>query len=830
MTLRIHCPACRGQFQVDGEEGQSRFECPFCAAPFRFQDKQTVILTRSPATRVEFERVPSAGAPPPPSPPAASAGAADRADSAVSSPRSVAPEKDAPRPEDLTPLRPGDTVGGYRLAEVIGFGGMSVVFRAEQLSLGRNVAVKVMRRELGEDPEFSRRFLNEARALAELSHPSIVQVIDQGIHAGNHYLVMEFIDGVSLRDVLSERRLSPSEALQIVPALCSALEYAHERGIIHRDIKPENILVTRDGTPKIADFGLVRMLGAAGEPVSRLTQTRAVLGTIDYMAPEQRAGDRDVDHRADIYSLGVVLYEMLTGELPIARFPLPSERVKVDVRLDDVVLKVLEKDRERRYQRASLVANDLSRLSDPRFAPAGGAGAPPASLGARIAALAWFPLLLLFFAAAAEDEEVAIFATGAAVPWLLVHIRSYGWIPALPDAILARRWMLWPAAALLFALVRGRALEEEPGLFALALCLSGAFALRRSVWREDGSIRRTPKPPRGEGPLDLVDPGPGHAPRTAGAPATPLVPGRAEPLAARSPIRPTPPIVPSSPDPTEATMSAPTALAETGTRRRTSVPLLLGFLASLATLLFSAGVAVPLSIAGPSWQSTVLHAPIEFHDVRETFESVAPHSPEAARAAASVGRAILFAPLALPLFLSLLSLPGVLGGRRRGLGLFIAVIVLLGAQTAILSSATAPVAATIERYCAEFERANDTPEALIAAAENETDAVARLALLHRAAGAAGFASTDPDAAAPLVRMALDPRLSPQERKIALLVLERRFSHDLADPRSLPSCSDWRDRFSRAAHPGSGNAEELRDGFREILRGAPSAEFDGASEM
>jgi hypothetical protein len=267
-------------------------------------------------------------------------------------------------------------------------------------------------------------------------------------------------------------------------------------------------------------------------------------------------------------------------------------------------------------------------------------------------------------------------------------------------------------------------------------------------------------------------------------------------------------------------MSNSIPLAAEGTRRRTSVPLLLGFLASLLTLAFAGGVAIPLTVAGSSWQSTVLNAPVEFHELREVFDDVAPYSPEAARAGASAVRAVLFAPLALPLFLSLLALPGVLGGRRRGMGLFVAVVVLLGIQTMILVSTTKPVADTVERYCDEFEDANDTPEALLISAEQAEEPIGRLARLHRAAGTSGVASDSPDAAAPLVRMALDVRLSPQERKIALLVLERLYSHSLADPRALPSCPDWRSRFAKVARPGSGATDELRAGFIEILSLVP----------
>ncbi len=147
---------------------------------------------------------------------------------------------------------------------------------------------------------------------------------------------MEFVDGLNLRGLIRKGQLKPEEALRIVPQICEALQYAHDEGIIHRDIKPENILLDRRGNVKIADFGLAKLLGTMS-PDSALTGSRQVIGTLRYMAPEQMETPLAVDHRADIYSLGVVFYEMLTGELPLGRFAPPSKKVQVDVRLDEVV-------------------------------------------------------------------------------------------------------------------------------------------------------------------------------------------------------------------------------------------------------------------------------------------------------------------------------------------------------------------------------------------------------------------------------------------------------------------------------------------------------------
>ena len=236
------------------------------------------------------------------------------------------------------------------IEELIGRGGMGAVYRVKQKNLDRIVALKVFLYKPN-DPEFAARFQREARALARLNHPNIVTVHDFGNRGDIHYLVMEFVDGLNLREVTNEEQLSPEMALQMVPQLCDALQYAHDEGVIHRDIKPENLLLDTHGRIKIADFGLAKMTGS-GNP-GTLTHTRQVMGTLNYMAPEQRERPTEVDHRADIYSLGVVIYEMLTGELPLGRFQPPSEKSAVDTRLDEVVMRALEKEPDRRYQQAS---------------------------------------------------------------------------------------------------------------------------------------------------------------------------------------------------------------------------------------------------------------------------------------------------------------------------------------------------------------------------------------------------------------------------------------------------------------------------------------------
>jgi serine/threonine protein kinase len=246
------------------------------------------------------------------------------------------------------------------ILECLGRGGMGAVYKARQPRLDRVVALKILSPEKQGNQKFSDRFEREARALAKLHHPNIVTVYDFGEVDGNFYLLMEFVDGLSLRQLLQSRKLSPPEALAIVPKICEALQYAHEQCIVHRDIKPENILMDKDGRVKIADFGIAKILGDGGS--ANLTAEQ-VIGTPHYMSPEQIEKPQTVDHRSDIYSLGVVFYEMLTGELPLGKFQPPSKKVQVDVRLDEIVLRALEKEPERRYQQASEVKTQLETIA-----------------------------------------------------------------------------------------------------------------------------------------------------------------------------------------------------------------------------------------------------------------------------------------------------------------------------------------------------------------------------------------------------------------------------------------------------------------------------------
>lgn len=330
--------------------------------------------------------------------PQPSAGGSDPAvQPTLKSPAGSAAGFEPPSPEELAPLFPQ-----LEILELLGKGGMGAVYKARQRGLDRMVAIKILPPEISHDAAFAERFTREARALARLAHPHIVAVYDfgqtpspqpspqggegasgsplalLGRGAGGEgslfYIVMEYVDGVNLRQTIQTGGLTPQNALAIVPQICEALQFAHDEGIVHRDIKPENILIDKKGRVKIADFGLAKLVGQDARD-QLLTGTHQVMGTLRYMAPEQMQGSREVDHRADIYSLGVVFYELLTGELPMGKFAPPSKKVQVDVRLDEIVLRALEQEPEQRYQHASDIKTEVDLI---RQSPASGANEPVA--------------------------------------------------------------------------------------------------------------------------------------------------------------------------------------------------------------------------------------------------------------------------------------------------------------------------------------------------------------------------------------------------------------------------------------------------------------------
>jgi len=270
--------------------------------------------------------------------------------------------------------------GRYELGGVLGRGGMAEVYLGHDIRLGRAVAVKTLRADMARDPSFQARFRREAQSAASLNHPSIVAVYDTGEDyidgVSIPYIVMEYVDGSTLRELLhSGRRLLPERALEMTTGILQALEYSHRNGIVHRDIKPANVMLTRNGTVKVMDFGIARAMGDAG---MTMTQTAAVIGTAQYLSPEQAKGEQ-VDARSDLYSTGCLLYELFTvrppfiGDSPVAvayqhvrEEPQPPSVYDPELRpeYDAIVLKALAKDRDYRYQSADEMRADIERALD----------------------------------------------------------------------------------------------------------------------------------------------------------------------------------------------------------------------------------------------------------------------------------------------------------------------------------------------------------------------------------------------------------------------------------------------------------------------------------
>jgi serine/threonine protein kinase len=301
----------------------------------------------------------------PPAPPAG-----DGPTTADYSPR---PSESGPPAAEPTPAPPRPVVAGYEIVGELGRGGMGVVYKARQRDPKRLVALKMILVGEHAGAEEVARFRTEAEAVARLQHPNIVQVYAIGEAAGRPYLALEFVDGGSLAEQLRGRRWPCRKAARLVETLARAMHHAHWRGIIHRDLKPSNVLLTREGTPKITDFGLAKRLDASvGQ-----TPSNAVLGTPSYMAPEQAGGQsKRVGPAADVYALGVILYELLTGQPPfkaetplntimqvVGQEPVAPRRLrpKVPANLETICLKCLRKEPAERYATAQELAADLRR-------------------------------------------------------------------------------------------------------------------------------------------------------------------------------------------------------------------------------------------------------------------------------------------------------------------------------------------------------------------------------------------------------------------------------------------------------------------------------------
>ncbi|MBK8092153.1 MAG: protein kinase [Verrucomicrobiaceae bacterium] len=262
----------------------------------------------------------------------------------------------APSVEEMQTMLPQ-----YEIMEILGRGGMGAVYKGRQKSLKRLVAIKILPLDAADDEmKFVERFQNEAQTMAAMNHPAIVSVYDFGeTPDGLLYFIMEFVDGTDVHKMIqASGKLSGEYALAITAHVCDALDYAHKRGVIHRDIKPANILIDQEGHIKVADFGLAKMHDPS--QTSGLTKTNMAMGTPDYVAPEVLTTGMVADHRADLYAVGVMLYQMLTGEVPRGMFKLPSQKgIGSDPRFDEIICKAMEQDREERYQSAMEVRHAL---------------------------------------------------------------------------------------------------------------------------------------------------------------------------------------------------------------------------------------------------------------------------------------------------------------------------------------------------------------------------------------------------------------------------------------------------------------------------------------
>lgn len=420
----------------------------------------------------------------------------------------------------------------FQIESLIARGGMATVFKGTDLTLGRTVAIKILSEELAEDPSFVARFRLEAQAAASLTHPNIVAVYDTGSDRDTHYIVMEYLEGRTLHQILNEDGTVPPEQVARIGAeVAEALAEAHDKGIVHRDVKPGNIMISRNGNAKVMDFGIAKAATAGN-----LTQVGSILGTVAYLSPEQARGE-PVDGRSDIYSLGALLYQMLTGGLPLKGDtyvemvhklnnqdpPRPSEtNPAIPRKLDAVIMRTLAKEPGDRYQTGTELAADLL---DSIREPAGTAAvAPPLASATDKTTVA--PV-----ARAHKDDSTRVMPAAAAPPAQRV-VRQ-----APPPGSNTGKTLI--------------------GVAAIIALLAIAFVMFRSIGNTTTNDP-TPAPPVTTSPVAPPAPAPQPAPRPAPQPEPPPPPPP-EPAPAPAPAPAPEPVPPPPPDPQPAPADPPPA-------------------------------------------------------------------------------------------------------------------------------------------------------------------------------------------------------------------------------------------------------------------------------
>lgn len=321
-AVHLKCPRCSNEFDATPDETY-HVVCPGCSANLRLRPRP------NPSNPAALSMTPSPDAP------------AEKA----------ADEKDVTLP-------PGTRLGGFEITRVLGRGGMSTVYKGTQLSLNRPVAIKLLAARFTSNPVFVDRFDREAGALAGLSHPNIVNIIDKGVEGDKYYFVMEYVEGITLDQLLQAVELTERHYVHLIQEIAKAMTYVHGKGIIHRDIKPSNILVDKPGNVKVSDFGIAHITeaDAGSEQLGR----NATVGTMNYMAPEQATNPAAVDVRADVYSLGVTFYKMFTKQLPSGEWRPPSLlNPSLPRSVDTVLARSLQPDPKDRYPGVREFCDDL---------------------------------------------------------------------------------------------------------------------------------------------------------------------------------------------------------------------------------------------------------------------------------------------------------------------------------------------------------------------------------------------------------------------------------------------------------------------------------------